>query len=411
MNILKLLDSPPKVKEARASSSLIDGRGNFCQYIFPGERCGDLPISGVSKLLPPVPDYQRKTMHPTIEWKDGKVVLIDQRKLPLQEVYLECRDENEVAEAIEKMAIRGAPAIGVAAAYGVALGTLNTGPREDLGARFEQIVTRLARTRPTARNLFWALERMKQVFEENRVLPCGALGLKLVQEARAIEEDDLQRNHKIGTYGSGLIKDGDSILTHCNAGGLATAGYGTAIGVIRAAFGEGKKIHVFVDETRPFLQGARLTAWELDRLNIPFTLITDNTAGWLMKKGEVHLVITGADRIARNGDAANKIGTYAAAVLAKYHGLPFYVAAPLSTFDFSLRGGAEIPIEERPAEEVREAGGCAITLPHVHVRNPAFDVTPARLISAIICERGVARPPYSKSLSQWRREHYEHPGD
>jgi methylthioribose-1-phosphate isomerase len=343
-------------------------------------------------------------MHPTIEWKDGKVVLIDQRRLPLQEVYLECGDENGVAEAIETMAIRGAPAIGVAAAYGVALGVLRIGPLEDLTARFEQVIARLARTRPTARNLFWALERMKDVFEANRILPCGALGLRLVREAQAIEQDDLERNKKIGFFGRELVKDGDSILTHCNAGGLATAGFGTAVGIIRAAFEQGKKIHVFVDETRPFLQGARLTAWELDRLGIPFSLITDNTAGWLMKKGEVTLVITGADRIARNGDAANKIGTYAVAVLAKYHHLPFYLAAPLSTFDLGLRSGEEIPIEERPAEEVREAGGCAITMPHVQVRNPAFDVTPAKFISAIISERGVARPPYSRSLSRWRED-------
>ena len=342
-------------------------------------------------------------MHPTIEWKDGKVVLIDQRKLPLQEVYVECRDENEVAEAIEKMAIRGAPAIGVAAAYGVALGVLKIEPLEDLTERFEQILARLARTRPTARNLFWALERMKAVFEENRILPCGALGLRLLREAQAIDEDDLERNKKIGFFGRDLIRDGDSVLTHCNAGGLATAGYGTAVGIIRAAFEQGKKIHVFVDETRPLLQGARLTAWELDKLGIPFTLITDNMAGWLMKKGEVSLAITGADRIARNGDAANKIGTYAVAVLAKYHDVPFYVAAPLSTFDFSLRTGAEIPIEERPAEEVREAGGCAITLPHVRVRNPAFDITPAKLVSAIISERGIARPPFRRSLADWKK--------
>jgi methylthioribose-1-phosphate isomerase len=244
---------------------------------------------------------------------------------------------------------------------------------------------------------------MKSVFEENRILPCGALGLRLVREAQAIEEDDLERNKKIGFFGRDLIRDGDSVLTHCNAGGLATAGYGTAVGVIRAAFEQGKKIHVFVDETRPFLQGARLTAWELDKLGIPFTLITDNMAGWLMNKGEVNLAITGADRIARNGDAANKIGTYAVAVLAKYHHVPFYMAAPLSTFDFRLRTGAQIPIEERPAEEVREAGGCAITLPHVRVRNPAFDVTPAKLISSIISERGIARPPYSRSLTNWQK--------
>jgi methylthioribose-1-phosphate isomerase len=208
-------------------------------------------------------------------------------------------------------------------------------------------------------------------------------------------------NKKIGSFGKDLIADGDSILTHCNAGGLATAGYGTAIGIIRAAFEEGKKIHVFVDETRPFLQGARLTAWELQKLGIPMTLITDSMAGWLMKEGDVNLVITGADRIVRRGDAANKIGTYSLAVLARHHGLPFYIAAPLSTFDFRLRTGEEIPIEERPGEEVRRAGSCAITLPDIPVRNPAFDVVPAKLISAIISERGIARPPYGKSLKPW----------
>jgi methylthioribose-1-phosphate isomerase len=340
-------------------------------------------------------------MRPTIEWQDGKVVMIDQRKLPLQEVYVECTDENQMAEAIEEMIIRGAPAIGVAAAYGVALGMLNAGPGQDLDERFDEVSKRLARTRPTARNLFWALERMKRAYRENRSLPRAALGRRLVREARAVERGDLETNRQIGFHGRDLIRDGDSILTHCNAGGLATAGYGTAVGVIRAAFEQGKKIHVFVDETRPLLQGARLTAWELDRLGIPLTLIIDNMAGWLMKKGEINLAITGADRIARNGDAANKIGTYSAAVLARHHRLPFYIAAPLSTFDFSLRTGDEIPIEERPAREVREAGGCPITLPNIPVRNPAFDVVPARLITAIISERGVARPPFGKSLSSW----------
>jgi methylthioribose-1-phosphate isomerase len=244
---------------------------------------------------------------------------------------------------------------------------------------------------------------MKRVYEENRLLPCGALGLRLVREAQAIEAEDLEVNMRMGAFGKSLISDGDSVLTHCNAGGLATSGYGTAVGVIRAAFEEGKRLHVFVDETRPFLQGARLTAWELHKLGIPMTLITDNMAGWLMKKGEIDLAITGADRIARNGDAANKIGTYSVAVLARHHGLPFYVAAPLSTFDFSLRNGEEIPIEERPAEEVRRVGGCAVTLPDVPVRNPAFDVVPARLISAIMSERGIARPPYGRNLRAWRQ--------
>jgi methylthioribose-1-phosphate isomerase len=342
-------------------------------------------------------------MLPTIEWRDGKVVMIDQRKLPLQEVYLEFDDENGVAEAIEKMIIRGAPAIGVAAAYGVALGMLSPAPGEDVAGRFGEIVRRLAETRPTARNLFWALERMRRVFEENSQLPKDEIGRRLVREAQAIEQEDIETNRKIGLHGRDLIRDGDSVLTHCNAGGLATAGYGTALGVIRAAFEQGKIFRVLVDETRPFLQGARLTAWELDRLGVPMILITDNMAGWLMKKGEVSLVITGADRVARNGDAANKIGTYSAAVLARHHGLPFYVAAPLSTFDFSLKTGDEIPIEERPGREVREAGGCPITLPHIPVKNPAFDVVPAKLIAAIISERGVARPPYRKSLADWAK--------
>ena len=340
-------------------------------------------------------------MHPTIEWQDGKVVMIDQRRLPLEEAYLEYGDEEGVAEAIETMVIRGAPAIGVAAAYGVALGLLRARPGDDLDGRLDEVVRRLARTRPTAVNLFWALDRMKRVYRENRHLPAAEVGDRLVREAQEIEREDLETNQRIGAHGSELIRDGDSVLTHCNAGELATAGYGTALGVIRAAFEQGKKFRVFADETRPILQGARLTVWELDRLGIPVTLITDNMAGWLMKKGEISLAVTGADRIARNGDAANKIGTYSVAVLARHHGLPFYVAAPLSTFDFRLRTGAGIPIEERPAREVREAVGCPITLPHIPVRNPAFDVVPARLVTAIVSEQGIARPPYRVSLAAW----------
>ena len=340
-------------------------------------------------------------MHPTIDWQDGKVVMIDQRRLPLEEVYLEFSDEEGVARAIETMVIRGAPAIGVAAAYGVALGLLRAKPGDDLDRRVDEIVARLARTRPTAVNLFWALERMKRVYAENPGLPAAEAGRRLVLEAQAIEREDVETNRRIGAHGSDLIKDGDAVLTHCNAGALATAGYGTALGVIRAAFEQGKKFRVFADETRPILQGARLTVWELDRLGVPVTLITDNMAGWLMKKGEISLAVTGADRIARNGDAANKIGTYSVAVLARHHGLPFYVAAPLSTFDFRLRTGAGIPIEERPAREVREAAGCPITLPHIPVRNPAFDVVPARLVTAIVSERGIARPPYRVSLAAW----------
>ena len=343
-------------------------------------------------------------MHPTIDWQDGKVVMIDQRRLPLEEVYLEFSDEEGVARAIETMVIRGAPAIGVAAAYGVALGLLRAKPGDDLDRRVDEIVARLARTRPTAVNLFWALERMKRVYAENPGLPAAEAGRRLVLEAQAIEREDVETNRRIGAHGSDLIKDGDAVLTHCNAGALATAGYGTALGVIRAAFEQGKKFRVVVDETRPFLQGARLTAWELDRLGVPLTLITDNMAGWLMKKGEISLAVTGADRIARNGDAANKIGTYSVAVLARHHGLPFYVAAPLSTFDFSLRTGAGIPIEERSADEVRQAAGCPVTLPHIPVRNPAFDVVPARFITAIISEDGLARPPYGRSLAGWSRK-------
>jgi methylthioribose-1-phosphate isomerase len=341
-------------------------------------------------------------MRPTIEWRDGKVVMIDQRKLPLEESYLECRDEEDISRAIESMVIRGAPAIGIAAAYGVALGVINAVPSRDTEKEFNRVIQRLSRTRPTARNLFWALERMKRVYKENKLLPCGALGLRMLREAQSIEAEDLETNRKIGAHGKDLIEEGDSILTNCNAGGLATAGYGTAIGVIRAAFESGKKIHVFVDETRPFLQGARLTVWELDKLGIPITLITDNMAGWLMKQGEIRRVITGADRIARNGDAANKIGTYALAVLAKYHGIPFYLAAPLNTFDFGLATGAGIPIEERPGDEVRRVGACPTTLPDVPVRNPAFDVVPSKLVTAIISEKGISRPPYGKSLKAWQ---------
>jgi methylthioribose-1-phosphate isomerase len=338
-------------------------------------------------------------MLPTIEWRDNKVVMIDQRRLPGEEVYVECRDYESVADAIEKMVIRGAPAIGVAAAFGVALGFLKLGSHEDADKGFSRIYQRLKATRPTARNLFWALERMQRVYEENRGLALPARQKRLIEEALAIEREDIEINKKIGSFGKSLINDGDAILTHCNAGGLATAGWGTAVGIIRAAFEEGKKIKVFVDETRPFLQGARLTAWELSKLGIPYVLIADNTAGWLMQKKEISLAIVGADRIARNGDAANKIGTYSVAVLARENQISFYVAAPLSTFDFSLEDGGKIPIEERPAHEVKEINGRLITVPDAQVCNPAFDVTPARYVSAIITERGIIYPPYEKNLT------------
>jgi len=343
-------------------------------------------------------------MLPAIEWNHDHVVMIDQRKLPLEEVYVECRDEEQVAEAIERMIIRGAPAIGIAAAFGVALGVMKLRDGARLDEEFERIVARLHRTRPTARNLFWALERMKDTFMENRALPLGRLKARLVDEALAMEREDVEANRKIGFFGKDVIRDGDTVLTHCNAGELATAGYGTAIGVIRSAHEAGMKIQVLADETRPFLQGARLTCWELDRLGVPVTLIADNMAGWLMQKAEVQLVITGADRIAMNGDTANKIGTYSVAVLAREHRIPFYVAAPLTTVDASIVEGSRITIEERSEAEVREVQGCLMTLPHIKVRNPAFDVTPARLITGIITERGIARPPFEKSLAVWKKE-------
>ncbi len=341
-------------------------------------------------------------MLPTITWKNDRVILIDQRLLPKKEVYLECQDHIQIAEAIEDMAIRGAPAIGVAAAYGVALGVQKIGESDDLESEFEHILIRLRDTRPTARNLFWALERMKQIFDEHKHSTLPDLKQKLIQEAIAIDRQDVETNKKIGFWGRELIQDGQNILTHCNAGALATSGYGTALGVIRAAFEQGKKIRVFADETRPLLQGARLTCWELDRENVPVVLITDNMAGYLMNKGQISAVITGADRIAQNGDTANKIGTYSVAVLAKEHGLPFYVAAPLNTIDFSLHDGDVIPIEERNPEEVRKIAGHSITVPDIEVRNPAFDVTPAEYITAIITEKGIAEPPFETSLASLR---------
>jgi len=330
------------------------------------------------------------------------VVLIDQRKLPGREVYLECTDHFQVAEAIESMAIRGAPAIGVAAAFGVALGVQNLDGGHELEGGFRRILERLAATRPTARNLFWALERMKAVFAEARESELSVLKKRMVQEALAIEREDVDTNRRIGDRGKDLLRDGQNVLTHCNAGALATAGFGTALGVIRAAVEQGKRIKVFAGETRPFLQGARLTCWELAREGIPVVLVTDNMAGHLMQKGWVSAVITGADRIAANGDTANKIGTYTLAVLAREHGLPFYVAAPLSTVDFSLEDGSSIPIEERDPREVRMIAGRHITLPDVEVKNPAFDVTPARYIAAVITEKGIARPPYGESLRAFK---------
>ncbi len=339
------------------------------------------------------------TVLPAFEWKKNTLVLIDQRKLPAQETYVGCRTYIQVAQAIEKMVVRGAPAIGIVAAYGLALGMMSLRDGSGVEREFLKISGRLEATRPTARNLFWALERMKRVFDERKGAGLRILKKGLLDEARAIEAEDAETNRRIGRHGRDLVRDGDSVLTHCNAGALATAAYGTALGIVRAAVEQGKKIRVLADETRPFLQGARLTVWELRRDGIPAVLITDNMAGWLMKKGEVRSVIVGADRIARNGDTANKIGTYSLAVLARENGVPFYVAAPRSTIDRTVPAGDGIPIEERNPREVREIGGKLITLEDVEVRNPAFDVTPARLITAVVTERGIRRPPYEKSLA------------
>ncbi len=334
-------------------------------------------------------------MIPTVEWKDGIVRLLDQSLLPERVEILECRDYQTVADAIRDLRVRGAPAIGVAAAMGVALGAEAVQEAEFMP--FQKAVLaicdELAATRPTAVNLFWALERMKGVLAENS--HCSAFDLKrlLVEEALRIRQEDLAMNHSIGKHGASLIEDGQCILTHCNAGALATAGYGTALGVVRAAWEQGKKIHVYAEETRPVLQGARLTTWELMQDQIPVTLITDNMAGSLMREGVIHLCLVGADRIAANGDVANKIGTYTVAVLAKAHSIPFFVAAPSSTIDLATPSGDQIPIEQRPPHEVTSLnGGSPIAPKGVHVLNPAFDVTPADLVTAIITERGIFKP-------------------
>ncbi len=336
----------------------------------------------------------------TIEWADSGVVMLDQRLLPLREVYITCRDYQEVAEAIRSMVIRGAPAIGVAAAMGVAMGIRNLAAADpnELDSEFRRICDVLAATRPTAVNLFWAIERMKTAFQRIRCQGAEAVGAALIHEARQMHAEDIDANRRMGRFGQDLIPGGARVLTHCNAGALATAGYGTALGVIRAAVEAGKAIQVFADETRPFLQGARLTAWELEKDNIPVTVITDSMAGHFMRLGRIDCAIVGADRIAANGDVANKIGTYSVAVLAKENGIPFFVAAPVSTLDLSLPDGSLIPIEERDPEEVRRVGDVLITAAGTRVANPAFDVTPSRYITAIITDQGIARPPYTESL-------------
>jgi methylthioribose-1-phosphate isomerase len=334
----------------------------------------------------------------TVFWDEDSVVLIDQRRLPLEEVYLRCRTHGEVASAIRDMAIRGAPAIGVAAALGLALSVRECEAADAPRKAFEAACRELGATRPTAVNLFWAIERMRRRFDQVEAAGLDDLRASLLREAQSIHEEDVAACRRMGDFGAALLPMDVRVLTHCNAGALATAGYGTALGVIRSAAREGKVRRVYADETRPYLQGARLTAWELMRDGIPTTLITDSMAGHLMARGEIDAVVVGADRIAANGDVANKIGTYTVAVLAKEHGLPFYVAAPTSTFDLATPTGEAIPIEERPAEEVTHHAGRRVAPEGVEVRNPAFDVTPSRYIAAIICERGVARPPYLDSL-------------
>jgi len=339
----------------------------------------------------------------TLYWQDNAVVMIDQKALPLIERTITCRDYADVITAINDLTVRGAPAIGVAAAMGIALGALRIASvsPDDFRSEFYGICDRFAQTRPTARNLFWAIERMKRRFGDltaGQGAPIEVIREALVAEAVKIGEEDVASNRRMGLSGSTLIKDGDRILTHCNAGALATAGYGTALGVIRAAWGKGKKLHVYVDETRPVLQGARLTAWELMKEGIPATLITDSMAGFLMQQGKVDLVLTGADRIAANGDAANKIGTYSLAVLARENNIPFYIAAPRSTIDLSIPSGGDIPIEERNSDEITTVGGSRIAPVNMPVLNPAFDVTPHRYITAIITETGLVRPPFAVNL-------------
>ena len=334
-------------------------------------------------------------MIPTVEWRDGQVRILDQTALPGTVQFVDCVEYEAVVEAIRTLKVRGAPAIGVTAALGIALGAgqfQGTDPAA-FQSWFLQVCDRLASTRPTAVNLFWAVERMKAVFAGEAGTPIAGIQARLREAAQAILEEDVRINRELGRHGAQMIRDGDHILTHCNAGALATAGYGTALGVVRAAWEDGKYIRVFADETRPVLQGARLTAWELQQDGIPVTLITDNMAGALMKQGKVHCCVVGADRIAANGDVANKIGTYSVAVLAKAHGIPFYVAAPASTIDMRTLTGEGIPIEERhPLEVTQVHGGPTIAPEGVEVWNPAFDVTPAKYITGIMTERGVFSP-------------------
>src|SRR5579863_29666 len=343
-------------------------------------------------------------MIPTLAWTPEGVRFIDQTKLPLEESYVLATDYEQVADVIVTMVVRGAPAIGVSAAYGVALGVLRTNAKTvpEFEPEFEKICARLAGTRPTAVNLFWAIERMRLLFRQlqGSGATLAEIQEQLLAEAHAMYDEDIAACKTMGAFGGALLPDEGGVLTHCNAGALATCGYGTALGVIRAAVERGKKIHVYADETRPFLQGARLTAWELMADGIPTTVICDNMAASLMKSGRIKAVVVGADRIAANGDAANKIGTYNVAILAREHGIPFYVAAPWSTIDLATATGDGIPIEERSAREVTHHAGTQLTPHGVDICNPAFDVTPNKYVSAIITERGVLRAPFSESLKE-----------
>jgi methylthioribose-1-phosphate isomerase len=333
----------------------------------------------------------------TIEWKNDRVVMLDQRLLPQKEIYRVYHDYVEVAYAIRERVIRGAPAIGVAAAMGVALGVLKA-PQKTFDREFERVISTLGKTRPTAVNLFWALQRMRKIYSNNRGNGVEAVQRALKEEALKIYQEDIAANKQLGKFGVSLLRNARQIMTHCNAGALATAGYGTALGIIRALKESGKQFEVYVNETRPFLQGARLTAWELMKEKIPATLITDSTAGYVMQKGRVDAVVVGCDRVAANGDVANKIGTYTIAVLAKRHGIPFYVAAPTSSIDTNCSSGKDIPIEQRDPKEVSHIFGKPLAPKGMKIFNPAFDVTSQELISAIITEKGVINPPYQQNI-------------
>src|SRR5438270_1626708 len=336
----------------------------------------------------------------TLEWTDQGVRFIDQTKLPTEEIYVTCNTHEQVADVIRTMVVRGAPAIGVAAAMGIALAVKNSRAETagDLKRDLDQACDLIGKTRPTAVNLFWAIRRMQEKFERIRIRPVSQIKQTLIEEAQRMHAEDIAANQAMGRHGATLMPSAGGVLTHCNAGALATAGYGTALGVIRAAVEQGKKIHVFADETRPFLQGSRLTAWELMKDGIPTTVISDNMAGAMMKQGKIGAIVVGADRIAANGDVANKIGTYTLAVLAKEHDIPFYVAAPFSTVDLETPDGSRIPIEQRNPREVTHMAGKQMVPDGIGVENPAFDVTPAKYVSAIVTEKGIARAPYGESL-------------